>query len=31
MARMKGKPAKAKHFWPTTWRLLSYLKPWRLG
>ena len=18
----------AEHFWPTTWRLISYLKPW---
>lgn len=27
----RGKAKKAQHFWPTTKRLMAYLKPWSLG
>lgn len=27
----RGKANKAQHFWPTTKRLMAYLKPWFLG
>lgn len=27
----KGKIDKAEHFWPTSRRLLAYLRPWRFG
>ena len=24
-------PEQAQHFWPTTKRLIAYLRPWRVG
>ena len=31
MHRGPRKISKAKHFWPTTKRLIAYLRPWKLG
>ncbi len=31
MQRRPKKISKAKHFWPTTRRLIAYLRPWRAG